>query len=185
MDQLERLIIESRDEIQNDLPHEGHFERFEMKLSAKKERKIVKLLAYAASVAAIAVIFFSVLTPERTSGNEFTLSDISAQYADVENYYTNTIDKQTQKVETLVQQETNRHEMQELLDELKESDKTYEQLCADLKATPNDQRVINALIIYYQNKLEIINKILGELENQETVIENTDTKPQGLSQPSV
>nr|HPR33892.1 hypothetical protein [Prolixibacteraceae bacterium] len=64
-----------------------------------------------------------------------------------------------------------------ILEELDEYDHTYQQLCTDLNATPNDERVINALLTYYQTKLEILNRIVHEIESkQQKVNSHEDTR---------
>ena len=40
----------------------------------------------------------------------------------------------------------------------------YQMLQNDLQAHPGDERVINAMIEYYQDKLEIITMILNKLQ---------------------
>ena len=43
-------------------------------------------------------------------------------------------------------------------------DNMYEELQKDLKANPNDERVINAMIEHYQRKVEVMNYILSQLK---------------------
>ena len=170
MDQFEKFIQNQRDEIQNDLPNEGHFERFELKLNQSKRRNPIRWIAYSSSIAAVLAVALLVFVPGPSKSNAFTLSDVSEQYADVEYYYTSSINKQIDRIKHLAVESGNANPaIQLLLDDLEEYDTNYKQLCADLKATPNDERVINALIVYYQSKLEIITKILNELDNQRKI----------------
>jgi hypothetical protein len=175
MDQLEKLIIQHRNELENDQPHEGHFERFEIKLDKQQKRKPLRILSYASSIAAILVLAIIVFMPEKSKSNSFTLSNVSSQYAEVEFYYTSSINKQINKVkDQAIKLGANNSSFQLQLDELEEYDEQYDQLCSDLGTTPNDERVINALLIYYQTKLEIITKILSELENQRLKIDSNE-----------
>jgi hypothetical protein len=48
--------------------------------------------------------------------------------------------------------------------ELAEFEERFKTLQADLAANPNDERVINAMLEYYQAKLEIINMIVNKLQ---------------------
>jgi len=50
-----------------------------------------------------------------------------------------------------------------LLDELNDLDAHHHQLMSDLKANPDDGRVINALIRHYQIKLEVMDQIIIQL----------------------
>lgn len=173
MDQFEKLIAQQYDEIQNDQPNDGHFERFEMKLNKAKHTSPMRWIAYASSIAAALVVALLVFVPGPSKSNSFSLSDVSEQYADVENYYTNSINKQIDKIKKLaVENGKTNPTIQLLLDDLEEYDSNYKQLCSELEATPNDERVINALIVYYQSKLDIITKILNELDNQRKIIED-------------
>ena len=92
MDQLEKIITTFRDEIQNDLPHEGHFERFEMKLNTAPKRRTKYWIGYVVSIAAVVVFAILLFTPGKQTPGKLTLSDLSPQYADVEYYYTSTIE---------------------------------------------------------------------------------------------
>lgn len=168
MDPLEEIIKKKRDEIQNDLPHDGHFERFELRLQKMHRRTIpVRWLAFATSLAAVLVIGLLMFIPEPSQSAAFTLSDVSEQYAEVENYYTSSINKQIERIKNKATENGKVNpNIQLLLDDLEAYDQTYQQLCRDLEATPNDERVINALIVYYQSKLEIMTKILDELNQQ-------------------
>ena len=56
-------------------------------------------------------------------------------------------------------------EEQELMDtELSDFETRYKNLQTDLAANPNDERVINAMLEYYQSKLEIISMIVNKLQ---------------------
>ena len=173
MDQFEKIIIKQRGDIQNNLPPEGHFDRFELKLNKTNKKIPVRWIAYASSIAAILVVALLVFVPGPSRSNSFSLSDVSEQYADVEYYYQSSINKQIDRIKRLaVESGKTNSTIQLLLDDMEEYDANYKQLCADLEATPNDERVINALIVYYQSKLEIITKILKELDNQRKITED-------------
>lgn len=167
MDQFEQFIVNQRNEIQNDLPHEGHFERFEVKLQQPRRSFPMHWVAYVSTVAAVLVVALLVFVPGTSQSNTFTLSDVSAQYADVENFYSSSINRQIEKIKDIATENGNINPtIQLLLDDLEEYDSNYKQLCVDLEATPNDERVINALINYYRSKLEVITQILTELDQQ-------------------
>ena len=48
--------------------------------------------------------------------------------------------------------------------ELSEFEEMYKTLQSDLASNPNDERVINAMLEYYQAKLSVINMIVNKLE---------------------
>jgi len=179
MDSFEQLIRNNREEIQNDLPPEGHFERFERKLLGKTRKNLNYWIGFLSGMAAVIVIgFLLFFYPGKEEANLMTLSNVSEQYAEVEFYYTRSITQQTRKlIECSEKYGSNDPSLKMMVDELEEYDRTYSQICKELQTTPNDQRVINAMINYYQTKLEIINRILNEIENKQVTInkdENID-----------
>ncbi len=174
MDKFEKLITEAKNEIQNDFPPEGHFERFELKLNSKRKGRPNYWIGFASGIVAVLIIALIVYSYPPQHGKQFmTLGDISENYADVEFYYTSTIDQQTQKLSNLCEKYgKNNQSLQLIIKELEEYDNTYEQICNELNTAPGDERVINALITYYKTKLDIINKILDEIESKQIQINN-------------
>jgi hypothetical protein len=57
-------------------------------------------------------------------------------------------------------------------DELKEFENLQKGLETDLKANPHDERVINAMLEYYQAKLSVINIIVNKLQEVKELKEN-------------
>jgi hypothetical protein len=64
------------------------------------------------------------------------------------------------KTEGLISEE----EQNMMKKELDEFQTRYENLQKDLAVNPNDERVINAMLEYYQAKLSVINIIVDKLE---------------------
>jgi hypothetical protein len=56
------------------------------------------------------------------------------------------------------------NEQEAMNSELAEFEERYKNLQSDLAINPNDERVINAMLEYYQAKLDIINMIVSKLE---------------------
>ncbi|MCF8359124.1 MAG: hypothetical protein K9H26_10220 [Prolixibacteraceae bacterium] len=169
MDELEKIIIRNRDHIQNDEPAPGHFERFEMKLTNRQRKRPNYWIGFISGVAAVLLIGIIFFVPNNNNRPEkITLAEVSEQYANVEFYYTRTIKEQTNKLygysKHLNGDSTNFNMM---IRELEEYDQMYNQLCTELGTAPNDERVINAMLVYYQTKLEIINRIINEIENKQ------------------
>ena len=52
--------------------------------------------------------------------------------------------------------------------ELKEFDTMMAKLQEELKANPNDERIINAMLEHYQTKLNLINLIINNLQEVKT-----------------
>ena len=51
-----------------------------------------------------------------------------------------------------------------MLKEQQEFDEMYQKLIVDLKANPDDERVINAMLEYYQARMNVITLIINKLQ---------------------
>ncbi|MBW6535748.1 MAG: hypothetical protein K0B11_12110 [Mariniphaga sp.] len=177
-DYIEELILKNLKELNNDEPPAGHFERFEAKLEGTNQKKKIISLNLVWKVAAAAVFAFLVVnqgivwfSPEK--GNEsveqmatgMTLASLSPEYEEVEFYFTSAINGGLSQWERLISEGLISEDEQQMMDnELNEFEVVYKNLQADLSANPNDERVINAMLEYYQTKLSLINMIVEKLE---------------------
>jgi hypothetical protein len=177
-DYIEELILKNLKELNNDEPPAGHFERFEAKLEGANQKKKIISLNLVWKVAAAAVFAFLIVnqaaiwfSPE--NGNESvekmaagtTLASVSPEYEEVEFYFTSAINGGLSQWEQLVAEGLISEDEQHMMNnELNEFEEVYNNLQADLSANPNDERVINAMLEYYQTKLSLINMIVEKLE---------------------
>lgn len=173
-DDIEKLIIDNLDGLNDAEPKEGHFARFEAKLN-RQSRKGKVNLRLIWRIAAAAVFLFLVVnqaliyfTPKETK--EITsIGQISPEYREVEFYYTNSIKaslNQWQNLDNAGLLSANDKQMME--NELKEFDAVHKNLQKELEANPYDDRVVNAMLEYYQDKLNIINMIVTKLKQVQT-----------------
>jgi hypothetical protein len=170
-DELERLILDNRDSIQDDEPLEGHFGRFEARL--KKASKPVRKINFQLILKVAAVLVFALLAvnqarlwlkPEKEI--PLSLGSISPEYREVEFYYTNAIQGEMKQFEKFRKDGLISESEQKAIEkEQAEFDQMYQQLLADLKANPNDERVINAMLEYYQSRINVITLIINKLKD--------------------
>ncbi|MBN2635636.1 MAG: hypothetical protein JXR61_05155 [Prolixibacteraceae bacterium] len=190
-DNIEELVLKHLDKLNNTEPNDGHFERFEAKLKAQKKRNKLGNFNLIWKVAAI--VIFALLAVNQGAiylspdGKGFfqpknkttiTLASISPEYQEVEFYYTNAIHVGLDQWNQLKNQGAISQEEQDLMGrELKEFEQLHASLQIDLAATPNNERVINAMLVYYQSKLEVITMIVEKLKEvqQLEAEKNTDT----------
>ena len=93
-----------------------------------------------------------------------SLGSISPEYREVEFYYTSSIQSGLNTLNSYANQGViSMAENQALQDEFNTFESRYTALQNDLKAHPGDERVINAMIEYYQDKLNVITMILNKL----------------------
>lgn len=170
-DELERLISNNRHSIQDEEPLEGHFERFEARL--EKASKLSRTINFRPVLKIAAIVVFALLAvnqariwffPEKKE--TLTLGSISPEYREVEFYYTNAIQMGMNQWEKLDQEgfisESEQLAMQK---EQLEFDKVYQKLQGDMKANPGDERVINAMLEYYQARMNVITLIINKLQD--------------------
>ncbi len=174
MKTIDEIIRNNRDHFEEQEPSDGHFERFNSKLAQRfhnisVRRSIVPYLLKAA-VVTLLITLSSLWTWEhfiRPDRNEMALGDVSPQYKEVENYYIHEVNLMESEIMT-VDLNNSRQQKEMLMSEMKSMDSVYVQLQKELKANPNDERIIGAMIEYYQTKLEVMNYIVNQLKSVRT-----------------
>ena len=169
MKNIEEIIRNNKQFFDGEEPSEGHFERFSMKLEIRCGRKVIKrsIVPYLlkAAVVTLLVTLSSLWTWDhflRTDRNRMALGDVSPEYREVENYYVHQVNLMENEIVNL--DVNGRPEQKELLKkEIRSMDSVYVQLQKELKANPNDERIINAMIEHYQTKVDVMNYILDQL----------------------
>jgi len=169
-DELERLIINNRPSIQNEEPMDGHFERFEarlQKVSKPTSKNHLKLFLRIAAIVVFALLAVNqariYFFPEKEE--VLSLGSISEEYREVEFYYTNSIQSGMNQWEKLKNEGLiSVTEQQMMQKEQEEFDQMFQKLQEDLKANPDDERVINAMLEYYQTRMNIMNLVISKLK---------------------
>jgi hypothetical protein len=184
MKYIEDIIRENKDFFEEAEPTEGHLERFnrklEMRFSVKTlKRSIVPYLLKAAVVTLLVTLsslwtWDHFLKPDRA---RMTLSEISPEYREVENYYVHQVNLMENEIVN-IDLKNNPAQKNMLLEEMKSMDSISIQLQKELYANPNDERIVNAMIEHYQTKLEIMTYIVNQLKGirNENQIKTEDEK---------
>ena len=175
MKNIEEIIRGSRNLWDNSEPEAGHFERFSVKLELRRQASTVKrsIVPYLlrAAVVTLLVTLSSLWTWDhfiRSESSRMTLGQVSPQYREVENYYIHQVGMMEDEiVNTEIQ--TNPEQKDILINELRSMDSVYVSLQKELKANPDDERIISAMIEHYQTKLEVMTYIVSQLK---TIREN-------------
>ncbi len=169
MKNIEDFISSNKQFFDGEEPSEGHFERFTRKLEIRCGEKVIRrsIVPYLlkAAVVTLLVTLSSLWTWDhfiRSDRNRMALGDISPEYREVENYYVHQVNLMENEIVNL--DVTSRPEQKEILKkEMRSMDSVYVQLQKELKANPNDERIINAMIEHYQTKVDVMNYILDQL----------------------
>jgi hypothetical protein len=170
MKSIEDIIRNNKDFFEDAEPSDGHMERFNRKLEMRfpvntVKRSIVPYLLKAA-VVTLLVTLSSLWTWDhfiRTGSSRTTLGQVSPQYKEVENYYVHQVNLMEGEIVN-VDLKNNPAQKTMLMKEMKSMDSTYVSLQKELKANPNDERIINAMIEHYQTKLEVMSYIVNQLK---------------------
>ena len=178
MKNIEEIIRNNKDFFEDAEPSEGHMERFNRKLEKRFQvtavkRSIVPYLLRAA-VVTLLITLSSLWTWDhflRPSSSRMTLGQVSPQYKEVENYYVHQVNLMEGEISG-VDLKNNPEQKTMLLKEMKGMDSTYVSLQKELKANPNDERIINAMIEHYQTKLEVMTYIVNQLKTIRNVNQN-------------
>jgi len=190
-DNIEELIFKNLEGLNDIEPLDGHFDRFEAKLKVQhKKKKFTFNVVWKVAAAVIFVLLatnqaFIYMSPNGQGSilsafnkNEVSLSSVSSEYEEVEFYYSNAINVGLNQWNNLNTEGFISEEEQKMMDdELNEFEDRFKTLQEDLAANPKDERVVNAMLEYYQTKLSVINMIVTKLEevkhknsNHETII---------------
>jgi hypothetical protein len=171
MKTLEDIIRSNKDYFEDAEPSAGHLERFnrklEMRFQVKKTTRSIVPYLLKAAVVTLLVTLSSLWTWDhfiRPGSSRMTLGQVSPQYKEVENYYVHQVNMMESEI-TNVDLKNNPEQKAMILSEIKSMDSTYVSLQKELKANPNDERIINAMIEHYQTKLEVMTYIVNQLKS--------------------
>jgi hypothetical protein len=170
MKTIEEIIRENKGLFEEAEPSKGHLERFNRKLEIRfqavvPKRSIVPYLLRAA-VVTLLITLSSLWTWDhfiRPGSSRTTLGQVSPQYKEVENYYMHQVNMMEGDIVN-IDLKNNPEQKEILMKEMKSMDSVYVSLQKELKANPNDERIINAMIEHYQTKLEVMNYIISQLK---------------------
>jgi cytochrome c-type biogenesis protein CcmH/NrfG len=170
MKNIDEIIRDNKDFFEDAEPSNGHFERFNRKLEVRFQSKVIKRsigpYLLRAAVVTLLVTLSSLWTWDhfiRPGSSRMTLGDVSPQYKEVENYYIHQVNLMESEIGT-VEVLNNAEQKEMLMKEMRTMDSTYISLQKELKANPNDERIINAMIEHYQTKVEVMSYIVNQLK---------------------
>jgi hypothetical protein len=171
MKNIEDIIRNNKDFFEEAEPSNGHLERFNRKLEQRFQvhtlkRSIVPYLLKAA-VVTLLITLSSLWTWDhflRPANTKMTLGQVSPQYKEVENYYVHQVNMMESEIVNVDLKDGSEQKTM-LLKEMRTMDSTYVSLQKELKANPNDERIINAMIEHYQTKLEVMTYIVNQLKS--------------------
>ncbi len=171
MDELKKLIAENREMLDSAEPSEGHINRFSEILNQQNNQKSNKLsftwttMLKVASVA-ILVVLSGLYVTERVLElvPEANHAQFNPEFSETQQYYVQLVSQRIGEIEQMNKVMTP-EQRQMLMDEMTNMDSMYKKLQNDLDAMPNDPRIMQAMLQHYQMKMDILNRIINDLEN--------------------
>ncbi len=171
MESLKKYIRKNRDSFDEKEPLEGHFDRFRQKLETRKPVRKVNLFMVAAAAAVAGLILTGTLgilynnsSLNRFNTKELSLSVISPELKEVENYYLSQISTKYGQINSLKKNSSPEMES-EVKKAIDDMDLGYNLLKRDLSNSPKQERIVSAMIQQYQVRVDMLDQILKTLQN--------------------
>lgn len=168
MDELKKLIDDNKQMFDSAEPMAGHFDRFQSKLN-QGDKKIIDLnwksMLKVASVAILVILSGLYIKDQLFKFiPDVPVAQVNEEFNETEKYYISLVNQQIGQIE---QMDNTLSEEQQLMlkNEMTNMDNMYKKLQNDLKAMPNDPRIMQAMLQHYQMKLEVLNRIINNLNN--------------------
>ncbi len=159
-------------------PAEGHFDRFNERLELMSEGKEprrernLKWYLMAASLALVVSLWYNF----KPDAKGYELADVSPEMKDTQNYFTYVINKEIKQI-NLQEDTDNKKIIDNALMQVQSLEEEYTKLTIELKNSGFDKYIINAMIFNYQQRIEILQDLLNQINNfknskDETIIQN-------------
>ena len=178
-DNINRMFENLEGSFDIESPKLGHELRFLDKLKnkndvvTKKRRTNWKpFLAIAASL----VLMISIFTfTQQNSNDVYELANVSPEMSTTQDFFTNTIASELEKLDEVKSPET-----QKLVDDaifqISILEEQYALLKTDLSESGNDKRVIFAMITNFQNRIDVLQSVIQQIENVNQLKNNQNEK---------
>ena len=157
-------------------PHSGHKERFFKKLDTrfeapKEKGKLRSLWGPIIGIAAsfiLAIFLLGEFVGPNSSVNNSDLASISPEMKQTQEFYTGLIRKELNAINAEKSPETEAI-ISDALIQMEKLEKNYENLKDDLVKSGKDNRVIYAMIQNFQQRIDLLNNVLSQIENIKTL----------------
>jgi hypothetical protein len=163
-DNLEKIFKELENQFDVEEPNIGHFKRFEEKLNKSTKPNILfklwPLIAFAASI----ILIFGIWVGMSFSKSGMELASISPEMGETQNFFVTTIENELATIEKERNPDTEQL-ISDGLQQLNKLEKQYQELTVELKESTTDKRIIYAMISNFQQRIEVLQNLLIQIEN--------------------
>lgn len=168
MDKLKNIIESNRELFDSAEPSKGHFDRFEQMLNqeSKQNRTIVWPTVLKVASIAILVVLSGLYIAEHLflNNTKMAKNNNPSEFYEAKQYYSQQVDHKIGQIESMSQFMT-KEQKKMLVEEMTQMDAMYKKLQKDYKTMPDDPRIIQAMLQHYQMKMDILNRIVNDLQN--------------------
>ena len=158
-DALEKFIIQNREAFDDAVPGPQLWNRLEKELPQPKIRRINIWKITSAAAVALLLVCIGVIIGMNNNGSGYEQSEAWAEYQEAENYYSTQVN---QKLDQL-----KKYDFDPVIEEdIKQLDDIYGELKNELIQSdhPDKETIIDAMIINYQTKISILERVLEKME---------------------
>jgi hypothetical protein len=161
-DALEKFITENRAQFDDKDPNPLLWGKIESHLAVPSERVEINWWKYVsvAAVALVLILFGTIVGMQMNS--DYSQSQEFVEYEKAEQYFSSQVN---QKLKTLANFEYDAS----VEEDLRQLDEIYEELRQELmhSENPNKQHLIDAMIMNYQTKISILERVLEKMDTHE------------------
>jgi hypothetical protein len=125
------------------------------------------------AIAASIVLCFSVFLSLQNESEALDLASVSPELSQTQDFFTATIKYELKKLEKERSPLTEQIIL-DALEQIKLLENNYQNLKSDLTDSTNDQRIIYAMISNFQNRIDILNTVLEQIEIIKELKTNTN-----------
>lgn len=169
---LEDFIQQNRALFDEKEPPVGHFERFQKRIEEQgkggsSSRGVIRILPWLMAAASIALLFFVYtgnVGQSKNAGRE--LAEVSPEMKETQGFFESTIRKEIAQIEKAKNPE-NQKIIDDGFQQLNKLEENYKKLTLELKESGENKRVIFAMITNFQQRIEVLQTILLQLEELE------------------
>lgn len=168
MKPLEDWIKHNREILDSDEPQSGHQERFLEKLDRQQRilgrRQAIRSFVRIAAILLVMLSLAGGLYYETgiQGGAKETVAGMPPELKEAEQFYNQQLQTKYDIIRSLHFPDESMKA--KILSDISQNDDSYARLKEDLKANPGNEMTFDAMIEYYQTRLDVVNKIIMNLE---------------------
>jgi septal ring factor EnvC (AmiA/AmiB activator) len=172
-DKLEQRFKELDGQFDIEEPKLGHFDRFEVKLARQKTQKpkwnpnTWKWLAIAASIS----LLFTLGLGNYSNKQGLELADVSPKMEETQSFFVSTIQQEIENI-NLKRNADNQQIIDDAFKQLNKLEENYKKLTVELDDSDKDKRIIYAMISNFQQRIEILQSLLQQLDELQQLKNN-------------